>query len=144
MGIEKHPQRDGLTIFGDKFKTGKVIVYRKSITVDLLGHSIDPQQKLLSLKIKDILEECTYIKSAKLNQKSHDLEKKLARKANGFAYYHFNVGDDIYQLDNETREGGFEVPYCIRKVGKRRTPDGVEGTLHQYPHHQESFLLPQT
>lgn len=109
---------NGLLIKGDKFFTGKVRVFRKSID-DLLGHIADAQQKLLAMKIEEILKECKYKRNAALVKTSHNLKKKQARGAVGFAYYEFEVEGDIYQLDMEIRTQGFETPYCIRKIKKK-------------------------
>lgn len=110
--------KGGAVIQDSKFYTGKVHVRMKSIK-DLLGHIADAQQKLLVMKIDEILMECTYKRNAPLVKSSHNLKKKQERGAVGFAYYEFEVDGDLYQLDMEIREQGFETPYSIRRIIKK-------------------------
>ena len=109
---------NGLTFNGNTFLTGKVRVWRKSIK-DLSGHIAHAKQKLLVMKIDEILKECTYKRNAPLVKSSHNLKKKKKRGAVGFAYYEFEVEGDLYQLDMEIREQGFETPYSIRRIKKK-------------------------
>ena len=123
---ENIPEKHGITIERREFYSGTAIVWRKSIK-NLLGHIADPEQKLLAMKIDDILNLCTPKDGnafARLYSHGHNRATKEARNAIGFAYYNFKMNGETYQLDMEVRQLGdwkYETPYSIRLIQKKNS-----------------------
>ena len=110
--IAKIPERGGLTIPGENFKTGSLLITRKSVK-GVIGHT-------LNLAVRDSLLgiERNAVKYRYIGWKECSNDENGARKhpeAAFFLYYEVEINSKIYYVNVKAhRVYKAEVLYCIR------------------------------
>lgn len=112
--VQKNVPEGGTITKNNNFKTGKVAIYRSKLR-SINDHLTELQLKELTKDIDVIIKKAQYVKSAPLNPRKGNYQRKLDQGVVSFNYYKLVHKGFKLQLNCEVIDG-MDCPYAINVI----------------------------